>query len=85
MRNAPKAEQIRHLWSNLAKYGPEVRRVHHIIFPDALLRGIFATQVSYWVFSDDKKMYLNIELNYYETYRNRKRSSEKGRDECDAF
>ena len=32
-----------------------------------------------------QKMYLNIELNYYETYRNRKRSSEKGRDERDAF
>lgn len=47
MRNAPKVEQIRHLWSNLAKYGPEVRRVHHIIFPDALLRGIFAARVSY--------------------------------------
>lgn len=84
MRNAPKVEQIRHLWSNLAKYRPEVRRVHHIIFPDALLRGIFATRVSYG-YSPTAKTYLNIELNYYETYRNRKRSSEKSRDERDAF
>lgn len=47
MRNAPKVEKIRHLWDNLTKYRPEVRRVHHIIFPDASLRGIFAARVSY--------------------------------------
>lgn len=47
MRNAPKVEQIHHLWGNLTKYRPEVQRVHHIIFPDVLLRGIFAAQVSY--------------------------------------
>lgn len=55
MRNAPKVDKIRHLWSNLTKYRPEVRRVHHKIFPDALLRGIFAARMSYGVFSDDKK------------------------------
>lgn len=38
-------EQSRQIWAG----------VHHIIFRDALLRGIFATRVSYGVFSDDKK------------------------------
>lgn len=68
-------EQSRQIWAC----------VHHIIFRDALLRGIFATRISCGAFSGGKKMYLNIELNYYETYRNRKRSSEKSRDERDAF
>lgn len=56
MRNAPKVEKIHHLWSNLTKYRPEVRRVRHIIFPDVLLRGIFAARVSYGYFPTTKNV-----------------------------
>ena len=56
MRNAPKVDKIRHLWSNLTKYRPEVRRVHHIIFPDALLKGIFAVRAPHGAFSYGKNV-----------------------------
>lgn len=71
-------EQSRQIWARSAASSP-----HN--FSGRIIKGYLCHASVVWGILRRQKMYLNIELNYYETYRNRKRSSEKSRDERDAF